>query len=88
MSDHLLFDKLFDKLEAMDDKIDDIHTKVEVVDTKLGNVMDQVNNEKTGLAASHSRHDKIEGAIKLGTWVLGSIGVIGAAKFLKESFFA
>ena len=88
MSDHLLFDKLFDKLEAMDDKIDDIHTKVEVVDTKLGSVMTQVNHETKGLSAAHSRQDKIEGALKLGAWVLTGLGLTGAAKLLKESFFA
>lgn len=33
----------------------------------------------------HKRHDKIEGALKFGAWVIGAVGVVGAYKMLRDS---
>lgn len=93
MSDQLMFDRLFDKLENLGEDIGELKESHIEIKTKITNIEDAVKESKEkdkeqdeAIQSCHTRHDKIEGALKFGAWVVGIIGITGAYKLAKDIF--
>ncbi len=93
MSEHLLFDKLFDKLESLGEDIGDLKGSHKELKTEICTIKEHIQESKAedakqneAIADCHKRHDKIEGALKFGAWVVGIFGISAAYKLAKEVF--
>lgn len=77
-------DKMFEHLSDL--KESHMETKTEVTWIKEALVENKRKDDEQDEAINncHKRHDKIEGALKFGMWVVGLTGLTGAYKLLKE----
>ena len=75
MSEHLMFDKLFDKLEKMDDKLDASDTKIEKVVTTLESMTKRVDHLEKEAKECNKRHSQIQGGVAVAI-ALGLTGLV------------
>lgn len=91
MSEQLAFDRLFDKLDSLGEDIGDLKESHVEIKTQISYINDTLaDNKETDkrqdeeLKKCHERHDKIEGALKFGGWILAGLGLTGVFKMAKE----